>query len=219
MITSGKGGVGKTTFTALAGLQLSQTDKRIVLIDTDFGLRNLDIIFHAEEKIRYNIVDVLEGTSSLQQTLVPLCSNLYMIPGTKDASYSLNPVKWESLITNLSKTFDYILVDTPAGITQTHYALFPTMTQSILITMWEKTALSDAYSMARVLKEQGFSIGCVLNQMHHKRGLISYEKCFASLCNEVFETTYLGCLPHIKNIEYLSDKLVNKQMGFICKHL
>ena len=72
MIASGKGGVGKTTVTALLGSQLARMDKTVVMLDTDFGLRNLDLYFQLQDRIVYNLVDVLCGTCSFQQAIIPI---------------------------------------------------------------------------------------------------------------------------------------------------
>lgn len=121
VITSGKGGVGKTTSTANIGMGLAQMDKRVVMIDTDIGLRNLDVILGLENRIIYNLVDVIEGTCRLKQALIrdKRYPNLFLLPSaqTRDKS-SVSPEQMKKLVEQMKEDFDYIILDCPAGIEQ-----------------------------------------------------------------------------------------------------
>ena len=124
VITSGKGGVGKTTTSANVGTGLAVLGKRVVLIDTDIGLRNLDVVMGLENRIVYNLVDVAEGNCRMKQALIrdKRYPNLYLLPAaqTRDKS-AVTPEQMIKLTDDLKDDFDYILLDCPAGIEQGFY--------------------------------------------------------------------------------------------------
>ena len=121
VITSGKGGVGKTTTAANIGTGLAMLDKRTVVVDTDIGLRNLDVVLGLENRIVYNLVDVIEGNCRLKQALIKdkRYANLFLLPSaqTRDKT-SVTPEQMKKLCEELKKQFDCILLDCPAGIEQ-----------------------------------------------------------------------------------------------------
>ncbi len=119
VITSGKGGVGKTTTSANVGTGLAILGKKTVLIDTDIGLRNLDVVMGLENRIVYNLVDVVEGNCRMKQALIrdKRYPNLYLLPSaqTRDKT-AVSPEQMKKLVDDLRDEFDYILLDCPAGI-------------------------------------------------------------------------------------------------------
>jgi len=118
-ITSGKGGVGKSTTTANIAVSLADEGKKVVAIDFDIGLRNLDMILGLENRIVFDVVDVMDNNCNLRQALIndKISKNLYFLPAsqTKD-KHVLETGKVEKLIDDLKKEFDFILIDSPAGI-------------------------------------------------------------------------------------------------------
>jgi len=147
VITSGKGGVGKTTTVANIGTGLSLMGKKVVLIDTDIGLRNLDVVLGLENRIVYDIVDVIEGYCRTKQALIKdkRFEGLFLLPAaqTRDKN-AINPQQMIQLCNELREEFDYILIDCPAGIEQGFKNAIAGADKAIVVTTPEVSAVRDA---------------------------------------------------------------------------
>ncbi len=147
VVTSGKGGVGKTTTTANVGTGLAKLDKKVVLIDTDIGLRNLDVVLGLENRIVYNLVDVIEGNCRIKQALIKdkRYPNLYLLPSaqTRDKS-AVTPEEMKLLCEQLKGEFDYIIMDCPAGIEQGFKNAIAGADRALVVTTPEVSAVRDA---------------------------------------------------------------------------
>jgi septum site-determining protein MinD len=147
VITSGKGGVGKTTTTANLGTGLAVQGKKVVLIDTDIGLRNLDVVMGLENRIVYDLVDVVEGSCRLKQALIKdkRFEGLYLLPAaqTRDKN-AVRPDQMVKLCDELRDEFDYILIDCPAGIEQGFKNAIAGADRALVVTTPEVSAVRDA---------------------------------------------------------------------------
>ncbi|KNY27085.1 septum site-determining protein MinD [Pseudobacteroides cellulosolvens] len=147
VVTSGKGGVGKTTTTANIGTGLALNGKKVVLVDTDIGLRNLDVVMGLENRIVYDLVDVVEGTCRVKQALIKdkRYDGLFLLPAaqTRDKS-AVNPEQMIKLCDELRAEFDFIIVDCPAGIEQGFKNAIAGANRAIVVTTPEVSAVRDA---------------------------------------------------------------------------
>ncbi len=147
VVTSGKGGVGKTTTTANIGVGLARKGKRVVLMDTDIGLRNLDVVLGLENRIVYDLVDVVSGTCRLKQALIKdkRYDGLYLLPAaqTKDKN-AITPEQAKELVQELEKEFDYVIIDCPAGIERGFQNAIAGAKSAIVVTVPEVSSVRDA---------------------------------------------------------------------------
>lgn len=157
VITSGKGGVGKTTTTANIGTALALQGKKVCLIDTDIGLRNLDVIMGLENRIIYDLVDVVEGRCKLSQTLIKDkrfdCLKLVPAAQTKDKT-DVTPEQMKAIIDELKADFDYVLIDCPAGIEHGFKNAIAGADQAIVVTTPETSAVRDADRIIGLLEKE-----------------------------------------------------------------
>lgn len=147
VITSGKGGVGKTTTTANIGTALALNGKRVVLIDADIGLRNLDVVMGLENRIVYDLVDVVEGVCKPKQAVIrdKRFEGLFLLPAaqTRDKT-AVTPEQMKQLCLDLKEQYDYVLIDCPAGIEQGFRNAIAGADRAIVVTVPEVSAVRDA---------------------------------------------------------------------------
>lgn len=203
VITSGKGGVGKTTTTANVGTGLAKLGKKTVLIDTDIGLRNLDVVMGLENRIVYNLVDVIEGTCRYKQALIKdkNCPNLYLLPSaqTKDKT-AVNPSQMIKLVEDLREEFDYIILDCPAGIEQGFKNAIAAADRALIVTTPEVSAIRDADRIIGLLEANNINkIDLIVNRIRMdmvKRGeMMSIEDVV-----EILAVELIGAVPDDESI-------------------
>lgn len=169
VITSGKGGVGKTTLVANIGCALAALDKRVTLIDLDIGLRNLDVVMGLEQKIAYNLIDILEGRCRLKQALIrdKRFPNLRIIPSSQqDDSTSVDEDAFLQVIDELKEDNDFIILDCPAGIEQGFHHSIQFADRCIITVNPDIASLRDATKVVHVCDRTHFShIQLVINRL------------------------------------------------------
>ena len=198
VITSGKGGVGKTTTTANLGVGLAMENNKVVLVDTDTGLRNLDLLLGLENRIMYDLVDVTSGRVPHKKALVrhKKYESLFLLPTSqvKDKS-AVNPEQLVFLCEELRKEFDYILIDCPAGIEQGFKTAVAAADCAIVVTMPEISAVRDADKIVGELgRADKDNIKLIVNrirpQMVEKGDMLDMEDI-----NDILSLTCIGQVP------------------------
>ncbi|MDE6608569.1 MAG: septum site-determining protein MinD, partial [Lachnospiraceae bacterium] len=169
VVTSGKGGVGKTTTSANVGTGLAAMGKKVVLIDTDIGLRNLDVVMGLENRIVYNLVDVVDGNCRVKQALIKdkRHPSLYLLPSaqTKDKS-AVHEEQMIKIIEYLKQSFDYIILDCPAGIEQGFKNAIAGADRALVVTTPEVSAIRDADRIIGLLEANEFKkIDLIINRL------------------------------------------------------
>jgi septum site-determining protein MinD len=158
VITSGKGGVGKTTTSANLGTSLALQGKRVCLVDTDIGLRNLDVVMGLENRIIYDLVDVIQGRCKIHQALVKdkrFEDLLYLLPAAQTLDKtSVTPEQMKELITGLKQDYDYVVIDCPAGIEHGYKNAIAGADKAIVVTTPEISAVRDADRIIGLLEKE-----------------------------------------------------------------
>ena len=171
VITSGKGGVGKTTSTANIGTALAMLGHKVALLDTDIGLRNLDVIMGLENRIVYDLVDAVRGNCRLKQALIKdkRLDNLFLLPAaqTKDKTAVSNDQMAE-LCEKLKEEFDYVVIDCPAGIEHGFKNAIAGADEAVVVTTPEVSAVRDADRIIGLLEAAGLeSPRLIVNRMRN----------------------------------------------------
>ncbi|MDD1421683.1 septum site-determining protein MinD [Dolichospermum sp. ST_sed1] len=169
VITSGKGGVGKTTVSANLGMALAKIGKQVALIDADFGLRNLDLLLGLENRIVYTAVEVLARECRLEQALVKdkRQPNLVLLPATQHRNKdSVTPDQMKLLVNALAQKYEYVMIDCPAGIEMGFKNATAPAKEALIVTTPEISAVRDADRVVGLLEAQGVKkINLIVNRI------------------------------------------------------
>jgi septum site-determining protein MinD len=208
-ITSGKGGVGKTTSTANLGVGLAMLGQRVVTIDADIGLRNLDVVMGLENRIVYDLVDAVEGHCRLRQALIrdKRLSELYLLPAaqTRDKT-AVSPAQMIELCNQLRPDFDFILVDSPAGIEQGYKNAVAPADRVLIVTTPEVSAVRDADRIVGLVEaDRKGPANLIINRLNpdmvRKGEMLSTEDVV-----EILAIDLIGIVPEDKEIIISSNR-------------
>lgn len=169
VITSGKGGVGKTTCTANLGMALAKLGRQVAVVDADFGLRNLDLLLGLENRIVYTAVEVLAGECRLEQALVKdkRQPRLVLLPAAQNRMKdAVSPDQMNTLVSELATKYDYILIDSPAGIEQGFQNAIAGAKEALIVSTPEIASVRDADRVVGLLEANGIKrIRLIVNRL------------------------------------------------------
>ena len=197
VLTSGKGGVGKTTTTANLGATLAKRGHRVVLVDADIGLRNLDLVLGVEKRIVFDLVEVVEGRCQLRQALIKdkRLESLSILPAaqTRDKT-AITELQFAQVVEQLGALCDYVLIDCPAGIEHGFRNAIAGASEAIVVTTPEVSAIRDADRVIGKLQERGLTLRLIVNrirpEMVRSGDMLSVEDV-----TDILSAELLGIIP------------------------
>ena len=198
VITSGKGGVGKTTICANLGSKLAHLKYKVCILDVDIGLNNLDVVMGIEQNIVYDIVDCIEGKCRLKQALIQDYNEpyLYIMPSTQSLNGSkISKHQIKSIVDELSSLFDYILIDCPAGIDLGFHRAVFSASEAIVVTTPHISAIKDASKVVDILSTyELYSTKLIINRA---RGdlMAGNEMLSVTDISNLFDIELIGVIP------------------------
>lgn len=209
VVTSGKGGVGKTTTTANIGTALAAIGKKVVLIDGDTGLRNLDILMGLESRVVFNLFHVLEGQCKLKQALIKdkRFNNLFLLPTAQNRDKDeVDSEKMVDVVKQLKEEFDYVIIDCPAGIEQGFENAVAGVDRAIVVVNPEMTSVRDADRVIGKLDAKGLErheliVNRINFEMAKKGDMLGIDDILSVLAIKL-----IGVVPDDKNITISTNK-------------
>ena len=222
-VVSGKGGVGKTTAVANIGAALASLGKRVLLVDADMGLRNLDIALGTENEIVYDVADVLEGVCDISDAVIAIKSidGLYFIPSpqTRNSSCILND-SFKAFCMDMANSYDFVIVDGPAGVGEGFFKAISGANRAVVVAQGYMPSLRDADRTIDFLEKQGITeISVLINSMRPElveKGIMQN----ADYILDVLGTSLLGIIPEDfkllgsaseKKIAVLDEEAISKE--------
>jgi septum site-determining protein MinD len=208
-VTSGKGGVGKTTTTANLSMALALAGKRVVSIDADIGLRNLDLVLGLENRVMHDLIDVAEGRCTLQQALVrdQRVNSLYLLPAaqTRDKS-DISSAQMMAICKQLTASADFVLIDSPAGIEHGFNTAIAPADRVLIVTTSDVSALRDADKVIYLLERDWKKApGLVLNR-YNPRLVGSGEMRGIDDVLDILAIDLMGVVPEDERLMLTTDR-------------
>ena len=202
VVTSGKGGVGKTTTTANLGATLARRGHRVVLVDTDIGLRNLDLVLGLEKRIVFDLVEVVEGRCQLRQALIrdKRFESLNVLPAAQTREKTaVSEEQMAQIIEELAATADYVLIDCPAGIEHGFRSAVAGAREAIVVTTPEVSAIRDADRVVGKLVQRNLPLRLIVNRIRPEMVKSGDMLSVDDVCG-VLSLELLGMLPDDEEI-------------------
>lgn len=216
LVSSGKGGTGKTMFSVNLGAVLAQREKRVILIDLDMGLRNMDIYLGMENKVVYNIMDVVSGICRIKKAMIKVdgFDTLYfMAASPRRDDRDITPLHMEVLCSKLRRYFDYIIIDCPAGIDDMLDVALRPADQVVIVTEPEAASLRDADVTERYIRENGVTNTVfIINKVRVELMKAGFVPDLATILN-MFKNPVVGMIQDDDNIHIST----NKGIPIVCK--
>jgi septum site-determining protein MinD len=209
VITSGKGGVGKTTTTANLGMALAKRRRKVAVIDADFGLRNLDLLLGLENRVVYTAVEVLAGQCRLEQALVKdkRFNNLALLPAAQNRTKeAVTPDQMKQLVAALSRVYEFILIDCPAGIEMGFQNAIAAAREAIIVTTPEISAVRDADRVIGLLEANNIrQISLIVNRL--KPAMVEANDMMSVQdVQEILSVQLLGIVPDDEKVIVSTNK-------------
>jgi len=209
VVTSGKGGVGKTTCTANLGMALAQRGRQVVVVDADFGLRNLDLLLGLENRIVYTALDVLAGECRLDQALVrdKRQSRLALLPAAQNRTKeAITPGQMRELVQALAEKYDYVLVDSPAGIEMGFQNAIAAAQEALVVSTPEIASVRDADRVIGLLEAKGIkTVQLVVNRL--KIAMVQANEMMAvGDVQEILALPLIGVIPDDEKVTISTNR-------------
>jgi septum site-determining protein MinD len=203
VVTSGKGGVGKTTVTANLGMTLAKMGYRVALVDGDFGLRNLDLLLGLENRVVYTAVEVLAGECRLDQALVrdKRQPGLVLLPATQNRKAEMitpNHMKW--MVGELAPQFDFVLIDSPAGIEMGFKNAIAAAQEALIVTTPEISAVRDADRVIGLLEASNISPARLIVNRLRPAMVEASEMMSVEDVSEILAVQLIGVVPEDERV-------------------
>ena len=221
LITSGKGGVGKTTCCAVLGAMLSRLGRKVLLLDGDMGLRDLDLMLGVQDEVLFTSRDLWEKNCFREEAIISITDTLDFLPATQEYCWdSMKKKAFAKMIRRLKKSYDYILIDGPAGIGKSLEVMAPLMDQIVLVVEPSWLSIRDAQKVQSLLQSMNFrNYSFVVNKMHvdPEQRVLSFDEMEQALSVDSLVTVLPWTveaqrLSNNGNIEELLENVLYQEM-------